>query len=73
MTNETTQGTKTMELPQTTNHAPVTVALIANALVAVLLAVLKERYKVDFSGQEANMQVLATAAGYLIAGQKVGA
>ena len=61
-----------MDLPTTTNHAPVTVALIASAFVAVLLAVLKQRYQIDFSGQEANLQVLATAVGYLVAGQKVG-
>jgi hypothetical protein len=58
-------------LPATTNHASVTVALIANALVAVVLAVLKQKLDVDFSGQEANLQVLATAVGYLVAGQKV--
>ena len=43
-----------MQLPVTQNHAPVTVALVANAAVAILLAVLKQRYGVDFSGQEAN-------------------
>jgi hypothetical protein len=53
-------------LPQTTNYAPVTVALIANAAVAIALAVLKQRYDVDFSGQEANLQVLATAFGYMV-------
>jgi len=62
-----------MDLPQTTNHAPVTVALIANALVAVGLAIAKQRFGVDFSGQEANLQVIATAAGYLVAGVKVSA
>jgi len=56
-----------MQLPVTQNHAPVTVALVANAAVAILLAVLKQRYGVDFSGQEANLQVLATGLGYLVA------
>ena len=55
-----------MELPQVQNHAPVTVALVANAAVAILLAVLKQRYGVDFSGQEANLQVLATGLGFLV-------
>jgi len=58
-----------MNLPVTQNHAPVTVALVANAAVAILLAVLKQRYSVDFSGQEANLQVLATGLGYLVAGR----
>jgi len=53
-------------LPQVQNHAPVTVALVANAAVAILLAVLKQRYGVDFSGQEANLQVLATGLGFLV-------
>ena len=55
-----------MEMPQVVNHAPVTVALVANAFVAILLAVLKQRYGVDFSGQEANLQVLATGLGFLV-------
>jgi hypothetical protein len=53
-------------LPKVENHAPVTVALVANAAVAILLAILKERYGVDFSGQEANLQVLATGLGFLV-------
>ena len=56
-----------MQAPQLENHAPVTVALVANAVVAILLAVLKQRYNVDFSGQETNLQVLATGLGYLVA------
>ena len=59
-------------LPQTTNHSPVTVAVFANAFVAVVIAILKQRYGVDFSGQEANLQLLATGAGFFVAG-KVGA
>ena len=55
--------------PQLTNHAPVTVALVANAVVAILLAVLQQRYGVDFSGQQTNLQVLATGLGYLVAGR----
>ena len=56
-----------MPVPTATNHAPVTVALVANAAVAIALAILKQRYDVDFSGQEANLQVLATGLGYLVA------
>ena len=59
-----------MQAPQLENHAPVTVALVANAVVAILLAVLKQRYNVDFSGQETNLQVLATGLGYLVAGRQ---
>ena len=58
-------------VPSATNHASVTVALIANAAVAVILAVCKERFQVDFSGQEANLQVLATAFGYFVAGKAI--
>jgi hypothetical protein len=58
-----------MPVPTATNHAPVTVALVANAAVAIALAILKQRYDVDFSGQEANLQVLATGLGYLVAGK----
>ena len=62
-------------LPQTTNHAPVTVALVAGAAVNVLIAVVKAKFGVDFSGQEANLIVLATAVGYLVPGiqAKLGA
>lgn len=56
-----------MNVPQTVNHAPVTVALFASALVSVVLAVLKDRYGVDFSGQESNLQILATGFGYFVA------
>ena len=56
-------------VPTATNYAPVTVALVANAFVAIVLAVLKQRFEVDFSGQEANLQVLATAFGYFVSGQ----
>lgn len=57
---------KLPSLPTTENHAPVTVALVANAAVAILLAILKQRYGIEFSGQEANLQVLATGLGYLV-------
>jgi len=59
------------ELPKTTNYAPVTVALIANATVAIALAILKQRYDVDFSGQETNLQVLATAFGYMVTNKEI--
>jgi hypothetical protein len=59
-----------MEMPQVQNHAPVTVALVANAVVAILIEMAKRKYGVDFSGQEANLQVLATGLGYLIAGKQ---
>lgn len=60
-------------IPKTTNYAPVTVALVANAVVAILLAILKQRYGVDFSDQEPNLQVLATAFGYLVASKSEAA
>jgi hypothetical protein len=64
-----------MDLPQTTNHAPVTVALVASALASSAIALVKAKFGVDFSGQEANLTVLATAAGYLVPGlqAKLGA
>jgi hypothetical protein len=58
-------------LPETVNHAPVTVALFASALVSVILALLKAKYNIDLSGQESNLQTLAIGAGYFV-GQKVG-
>jgi hypothetical protein len=55
-----------MDVPQVTNNAPVTVALVANAICAIVIAVAKQRFGVDFSGQEANLQVLATGLGYFV-------
>jgi hypothetical protein len=55
-----------MDVPQVTNNAPVTVALVANAICAIIIAVAKQRFQVDFSGQEANLQVLATGLGYFV-------
>ena len=52
-------------MPTPTNHAPVTVALVASSVTALLIAFAKN-YGVDLAGQEAHIQVLATAAGYLI-------
>ena len=56
-----------MPVPTVTNHASVTVAVFANAVVAVLIAVAKQRYDVDFSGQEANLQLIATGLGFFVA------
>jgi len=56
-----------VSVPTVTNHAPVTVALMANAIVAITLAILKDRYQIDFSGQEANLQVIATGLAYFVA------
>lgn len=58
-------------LPEVTNHAPVTVALFASALVSLFLALLKAKYQIDLSGQEANLQTLAIGAGYLVGGGKL--
>jgi hypothetical protein len=55
-----------MDVPQVTNNAPLTVALVANAICAIVIAVAKQRFQVDFSGQEANLQVLATGLGYFV-------
>lgn len=55
-----------MNLPALENHAPVTAAVFASAFTAVLIAVLKSRYGVDFSGQEANLQTLAIGVGYWV-------
>lgn len=58
-------------LPETTNHAPVTVALFASALVSLVLALLKAKYQIDLSGQESNLQTFAIGAGYLVGGGKL--
>ena len=55
-----------MAMPVPTNHAQVTVAVFANAVVAVFIAVAKQRYDVDFSGQEANLQLIATGLGFFV-------
>jgi hypothetical protein len=57
-----------MDLPKATNHAPVTVALVASALASIAITLLKAKFGIDFSGEEANITVLATAAGYLVPG-----
>lgn len=61
-----------MEMPTVTNHAPVTMAVFASALAAVAMAFCRAKYGINFEGQEANLQVIATGIGYLVAGQKVG-
>ena len=58
-----------LPIPSATNHAPVTVALVASAAVNILLEILKQRYGVDFSGQETNLLTLTTGLGYLVAGK----
>jgi len=35
-------------------------------VVAVFIAVAKQRYDVDFSGQEANLQLIATGLGFFV-------
>lgn len=62
-------------MPQATNHAPVTVALFASALVSVLLSLLKAKYGLDLSGQETNLQTLAIGFGFFVPGlqTKLGA
>lgn len=60
-------------LPVVTNHASVTVGLMANAAAAIIIAFCKAKFDIDFAGQEANLQVLATGFGYLVAGVKVEA
>lgn len=58
-----------LPVPTPTNHAPVTVAVFANAVAALAIAILKQRYQIDFSGQEANIQVIATGLGFFVAGK----
>lgn len=54
-------------IPQVQNHAPVTVAVFASAVASVIIAFAKAKWGVDFSGQEANLQVIATGIGYMVA------
>jgi hypothetical protein len=53
-------------LPQLTNHAPVSVTLVASAVTSILIALAKSKYGIDLSGQEANVTIVVGAlAGYL--------
>jgi hypothetical protein len=60
-----------MEVPklfQTTNHAPVSVSLVASAVASIFLGLVKSKYGIDLSGQEANVTMITGAlAGYLTA------
>jgi len=48
-----------------TNHASVTVSLVASAIASITIALVKARYGVDLSGQEANITIVTGAlAGY---------
>jgi len=58
-----------MPVPTVTNHAPVTVALIAAAAANVIMHYSKAKFGVDFAGLESDLQVLATGFGYLVAGK----
>lgn len=60
-----------MQAPTVTNHAPVTVALIAAAAANVIMHYAKAKFDVDFAGLESDLQVLATGVGYLVAGKGV--
>lgn len=54
------------KVPQLTNHAPVSVTLVASAITSVVIAFLKARYQVDLAAQEANITIIVGAiAGYL--------
>lgn len=53
-------------VPQTQNHAPVTVAVFASALAGIIMAFAKAKYGVNFEGQEQNIQMVATAIGYFV-------
>lgn len=51
-----------------TNHAPVSVTLVASAITSIALALFKAKLGVDLSGQEANVTIVVGAlAGYLTA------
>lgn len=58
-------------IPTTQNHAPVTLALFASALVSVAMAFAKQKYGIDFAGEEANLQLLAIGAGYLLVNKQL--
>ena len=60
-----------MNLPETQNHAPVTLSLLASALASVLIAYAQKKYGIDFAGQEANLQVLAVGVGYFLVNKKL--
>ena len=57
---------ETPKLPQLTNHAAVSVTLVASAITSIIIALAKSKYGIDLSGQEANVTIVAGAvAGYL--------
>lgn len=61
-----------MPVPTLQNNTQVTLTLAANAVAAIVIQIAKQRYQVDFSGQEANIQVLANFIGYFVFAGKGG-
>ena len=58
-------------IPATQNHAPVTLALFASALASVLMEFAKQKFGLDFAGQEQNLQLLAIGCGYLLVNKEL--
>jgi hypothetical protein len=48
------------------DHAPISMAIFAGAVVNVVIALLKDKWGFDFSGQEGNLTIVVMGlAGYM--------
>lgn len=61
-----------LPVPTATNHAPVTLAMVASAVAAIVMHYAKEKLGVDFAGLEPQIQTVAIGIGYFL-GSKEGA
>lgn len=53
-------------IPTPQNHAPVTVAVFASAVAAVLIRFAKAKFGVDFAGMETELQTIAIGVAYYV-------
>lgn len=53
-----------LPVPAVTNHAPVTGAMVASAVAAILMQYARQKFGVDFTGLEPQIQTVAVAIGY---------
>lgn len=57
---------ETPKLPQLTNHAAVSVTMVASSITAIVISLAKTKYGIDLSGLEAHITIVVGAlAGYL--------
>lgn len=58
-----------MLLPAVQNHAPVTVAVFASAVAAVLMKYAKAKFGVDFADMEPHLQTIVIGLAYFVVGK----